>query len=249
MRSEQIGDCVLYNGDCLEVIPTLTNIGAICSDPPYGIETIVGGYGRSGETIANDKTLDVCMAALQAACRIAPSAVWAVFYSPRVRREFFATLPPELHDLGELIWDKKAPGMGRGVRYQHENIALFYTGDKKGLAADTFSVLNSYRSAEQHPHQKPEALIVRLCELVGGSGAILDPFMGSGTAGVACAVIGRPFVGIELDEKHFETACRRIRDACGRPLLFRGAVPEPATTSDMFAANDNTTSKDSNIAA
>lgn len=228
MRIEVIGNATLYNGDCLDVIPTLRGVDAVVTDPPYGIEDIVGGYGRSGETIANDKTLDVCMAALQAACRVAPSALWAVFYSPRVRREFFRTLPVELHDLGEIIWDKKAPGMGRGVRYQHETVALFYTGDPKDLTTTTFSVMRDYRSAERHPHQKPLSLITTMCELVGGN-TVLDPFLGSGTCGVACANLGRRFIGIELDPKHFVTACERIHEAVSAPT--------------MFAANDNATTQ------
>ncbi len=232
MRIETIGNCTLYHGDCLEIIPTLDDIKVVCTDPPYGTEDIVGGYSRSGATIANDKDLKTCMAALQAACRVAPSAMWAVFYSPRVRREFFATLPPELHDLAEIIWDKKAPGMGRGVRYQHENIALFYTGDEKKLARDVFSVMRDFRSAETHPHQKPLSLITTLCEIMG-DGKTLDPFMGSGTTGVACARLGRPFVGIELDAGHFDTCCRRIEDAVNKPTLF-GA---PANDNQPQQAN------------
>lgn len=234
MRIERIGEAVLYNADCLEVIPSLENIGAVCTDPPYGIEEIVGGYGRGHATIANDKTLDVCMMALQQACRIAPSAVWAVFYSPRVRRQFFSTLPPELHDLGEIIWDKKAPGMGRGIRYQHENIALFYTGDEKKLSRDAFSVMKDYRSAEMHPHQKPESLIIALCGLLGGRGAVLDPFMGSGTTGVAAAQLGRQFVGIELDPAHFDTCCRRIEQSYQRPALFAANDNKPAEAASLF---------------
>lgn len=230
-----IGDCTLYNADCLEVIPTLRNIGAVCTDPPYGIEDMVGGYGRSGETIANDRTLEVCMAALGSACRVAPAAVWAVFYSPRVRREFFSSLPPELHDLGEIIWDKKAPGMGRGIRYQHENVAMFYTGDQKSVTRDTFSIIKAYRSAETHPHQKPTQLIESLVELVGG-GVVLDPFMGSGTTGVACANLGRKFVGIELDAKHFATCCRRIEEAYSTPRLFMEPANDNNQPADMFGA-------------
>jgi site-specific DNA-methyltransferase (adenine-specific) len=233
MRIERIGDCTLYNGDCLEIIPTLKDVTGICTDPPYGTEGIVGGYSRDGATIANDKDLKVCMAALQAAARIAASARWAVFYSPRVRREFFATLPPELHDMAEIIWDKKAPGMGRGVRYQHENVALFYTGDKKGPAKDVFSVMRDYRSAETHPHQKPISLITTLCEVVGGD-LVMDPFMGSGTTGVACANLGRPFIGIELDPDHFETCCRRVQDAANRPTLFGSPANDNTPTASLF---------------
>lgn len=237
MRVETIGLATLYHGDCREILRSLVGVDGVCTDPPYGIEDIVGGYGRSGETIANDRTLDVCMEALQAACRIAPAALWAVFYSPRVRREFMEKLPPELHDLGEIIWDKKAPGMGRGVRYQHETIALFYTGDPKKPVGDTFSVLRDYRSAETHPHQKPDGLIRRLCELVGGK-LTLDPFMGSGTCGVACARLGRSFVGIELDAKHFDTACRRIEAAGRAPDMFAEAAANDNVqpVSGLFAA-------------
>jgi len=237
MRVERIGDAVLYNGDCLEVIPKLTDISVVCTDPPYGIEDLVGGYGRSGETIANDKTLEVCMAALQAACRVAASARWAVFYSPRVRREFFATLPPELHDMGEIIWDKKAPGMGRGIRYQHENVALFYTGDVKRPTKDVFSVIRDYRSAETHPHQKPTGIIRSLVEILG-DGLVLDPFMGSGTAGVACAKMGRKFIGIELDPKYFDVACERIEKAYAQGDMFVEAPSKAEKPADMFA-NDN----------
>lgn len=238
MRVEKIGSATLYCGDCLEIIPTLSGIKRVCTDPPYGIEDIVGGYGRAGELIANDKTLDVCMAALQATCRVAASATWAVFYSPRVRREFFAGLPPELHDMGEIIWDKKAPGMGRGIRYQHENVALFYTGDKKTPTGDTFSVLRDYRNAKTHPHQKPTGIIQSLVTLLG-DGLVFDPFLGSGTTGVVCASLGREFIGIELDPDHFDNACQRIADAAARPQLLLPANDSAPQTSDMFAANDN----------
>lgn len=237
MRVERIGDCTLYNGDCLEVIPKLDGVRVVCTDPPYGIEDIVGGYGRGHATIANDKTLDVCMDALQASCRIAPSARWAVFYSPRVRRQFFRQLPPELHDMSEVIWDKKAPGMGRGIRYQHETAALFYTGDEKRPLNDIFSVVRDYRSAETHPHQKPLGIIKTLLRALG-DGLVLDPFMGSGTTGVACAQMGLPFVGVELDSEHFETCVRRVKEAYAQGDMFVEAPSKMPKPADMFA-NDN----------
>lgn len=235
MRVETIGNATLYNGDCREIIPTLVGVDAVCTDPPYGIEDLVGGYGRSGETIANDTTLDACAQALTLAAAIAPNAWFAVFYSPRVRRAFYDCIPPALHDYGEIIWNKKAPGMGRGIRYQHETIGVFYTGQEKNLHGDTFSVVNDYRSAETHPHQKPDGLIRRLCELIGGK-TILDPFMGSGTCGVAAASLGKKFIGIELDRKHFETCCRRIQEAQSAPDMFAAPAEEQV---GMFADNDN----------
>lgn len=236
VRTEQIGQCTLYNGDCRDVIPTLKGVDVVCTDPPYGIEDLVGGYGRSGETIANDTNLDACMQALQAASLVATDATWAVFYSPRIRREFMNTTPSNLQDLGEIIWDKKMPGMGRGIRYQHETIAMFYTGKEKDLLGGerNFSVIQHIRDASEHPHQKPKGLIRRLLEMLDGK-LVLDPFMGSGTTGVACAELGRAFIGIELDPKHFDTCCRRIEKAYAAPDMFAAPVVEQI---GMFA-NDN----------
>lgn len=234
-RIVQIGNATLYNGDCLEIIPGLKGVTKVLTDPPYGIEDIVGGYGRSGETIANDRNLDVCMAALQAVCRIAPAALWMVFYSPRIKRQFFELLPPELHDLGEIIWDKKAPGMGQGIRYQHENIAVLYTGDPKKLTRNIFSVTKDYRCAKLHPHQKPDGLITSLAEAMG-EGTYLDPFMGSGTTGVACATLGVPFIGIELDPKHFVTCVQRITNAHNAPQMFGAENDNVPVQADLLAS-------------
>jgi len=89
MRVEQIGDATLFNGDCLEVIRSLnTKIDVILTDPPYGIEGIVGSYGRKGLTIANDRDLGVCGNSLREAVAVAPDAWFAVFYSCRVTPGF-----------------------------------------------------------------------------------------------------------------------------------------------------------------
>lgn len=234
MRVETIGDATLYNGDCREIIPMLRGVNAVCTDPPYGIENMVGGYGRSGKTILNDENLDACAEALRAAVRIAPDALFAVFHSPRNPRDFYAILPPELHDLGELIWDKKAPGLGRDIRYQHEPVAVCYTGMKKKLSRDTRSVLSAYHRAGEHPHEKPTDLIRTLCELIGGT-TILDPFMGSGTCGVACANVGKRFIGIELDPKYFDIACERIAKAVATPTLFGAAANDNTPAASLFA--------------
>jgi len=64
---------------------------------------------------------------------------------------------------------------------------------------------------------------------------ILDPFMGSGTTGVACVQLDRKFIGIELDPDYFEIACKRIEEAYRQPKLFPVEKPKPAKTGDMFA--------------
>jgi site-specific DNA-methyltransferase (adenine-specific) len=86
-------------------------------------------------------------------------------------------------------------------------------------------VINSNMNAQlngdqffKHPTQKPIRLMERIVELVKGT--VLDPFMGSGTTGVACARLGRPFIGIEQDADYFEIACSRIRAAHSQLRLF-----------------------------
>ena len=203
-RKEIIGDATLYLGDCLEIMPILGKVDAVVTDPPYGTEDICGGYSRSGATIRNDKDLSM----LQGLMRINPTDKYLIFYSPR--------MAPDCHNIykafhwdGQIIWDKKAPGLGRRLRYQHENIAVL---GHSVLIGDTFSVLRYYRDAEAHPHQKPLALLSHLITIVSAR-TILDPFMGSGTTGVACVNLGRKFIGIEIEEKYFDIACKRIEKA------------------------------------
>jgi site-specific DNA-methyltransferase (adenine-specific) len=80
-------------------------------------------------------------------------------------------------------------------------------------------VVHSERTTnENHPTEKPVYLMENVVSWT--SGAVLDPFMGSGTTGVACANLGRPFVGVEIDERHFQTACERITAAHAQQRLF-----------------------------
>lgn len=217
MRKEVIGDATLYLGDCLEILPTLDKVDAVVTDPPYGIGGMVGGYGRGGRTIQNDESIDVCRDALLGCWALIERGIVAAFYSCRISPVFFSATSG-MNYMGELIWDKKAPGMGQQIRYQHENIALFSKGGAE-LASTIFSVLNHYRCGDVHPHEKPVLLMEYLVDMVQGF-CVLDPFMGSGTTGVACANLGRKFIGIEIEPKYFEIACERIEAAQAQGRLF-----------------------------
>ena len=212
----QIGDCNLYLGDCLEILPTLEPVDAVVTDPPYGTAA-VGGYNRAGDLILNDDDLSVVSAALSAInCND-----MIVFYSPRKAAEFYRELS-FVPWYGQIVWDKKAPGMGGGLRYQHENIAC--AGDPSRWSG-AFSIISIYasgwirRDAQKHPHQKPIQLMEMLLRNFNAE-HILDTFMGSGTTGVACASLGRKFIGIEIEEKYFDIACERIEKAYAQPDLF-----------------------------
>jgi site-specific DNA-methyltransferase (adenine-specific) len=226
MTSEQLSDDVtLYCGDCRDILPTLGLVDAVISDFPYGTEELVVGYGRtaidvkhSATHIANDKNLD-CVADVLSQLQTHQQNIWlAAFYSCRISPAFFE-ITKDLEYVGEMIWDKKMPGMGRGIRYQHENIAFFKIGHPKEELNDCFSVIQYARVADHHPHEKPVQLMHNIVGAVPGK-TILDCFMGSGSTGVAAVQLKRKFIGIEIDQKHFNTARKRIEMAVKQPVNF-----------------------------
>ena len=224
-----IGGATLYLGDCLEILPTLPKVDAVITDPPYGTGTLCGGYNRAGDGIANDVDLSITQKALDV-LRQCGVRDFLVFYSPRVAPAFHAATAA-LEWAGQVIWDKKAPGMGGGMRYQHENIAIF--GDIRRFSG-AFSVLAFFRAPDDHPNQKP----VQLMQWLIGpytAPSVLDPFMGSGTTGVACMNLGRKFIGIEIESKYFDIACERIANAQRqKPIDFQDDYAKVATQEKLF---------------
>ena len=229
IREERIGGQRLLLGDCLEIMPTLGRFDAVVTDPPYGIEEIVGGYGRGGHKIANDKTLDVALAALNMCGELWDDLRIVAFYSCRVTVKFLNGIN-SLDYFGEIIWDKKIPGMGGSFRYQHENAAIFTKG-KPGPVGTGFSVISIARNPELHPHQKPIPLMEKVLAIAGGS-VVLAPFMGSGSTLVAAEKMGLSGTGIELDPVHFETACARVHKAWQEPNMF--ATPPALPVQEAF---------------
>lgn len=227
LKEERIGGQRLLLGDCLEVMPLLGRFDAVVTDPPYGIEDLVGGYGRQGRTIKNDTNVAFYKSMSDLAINM--TDVMLSFYSARNTPEIMDSINQDWYK-GEIIWDKKAPGMGRGIRYQHENIAVSIKNDAK-LKGDCFSVMSVYRAGGVHPHEKPVILMEMLIKLCGQT--ILDPFMGSGTTLVACQRLGRQGTGIELDPDYFDIACRRVDEATRQPDMFVQAS-QPAPTQESL---------------
>jgi DNA modification methylase len=215
MISRQIGSCTLINADSVECIRDNLEFefDSVITDPPYGIEDMVGGYSRAGETIENDKNLDVTMQALKlcAEARSGIDMLFAVFYSARITPAFYAELSEaiggDVDYYGEMIWDKRMPGMGKGIRYSHENVSVWKT---PGRAIDSvMSVTAAPRIAELHPHQKPVSVMSDIIRMAKPR-AVIDPFMGSGSTAVACYLLNVPFVGIELDHQRYTVALDRL---------------------------------------
>ncbi len=221
MRVEHIGDAVLYLGDCLEVLPTLGKVDAVVTDPPYGIgwskPFIANGNSRAHDGIQNDADTSARDAVL-AWHNDAPAIIFGSFQ---------AAFPATTRQV--LIWQKPGDSglFGTVAGYRRDVEPIFLCGEWKKEGVKRSSVLSSaamfrgHAAAEtgSHPHTKPVGLLGQLIEATTFK-TILDPFMGSGTTGVACAKLGRKFIGIEIEPKYFDIACRRIEEAYRQPRLF-----------------------------
>jgi DNA modification methylase len=203
MREEIIGRARLILGDCRDVLPTLGKVDAVVTDPPYGIGMDGGKVGRAEyEKLDWDSEAADVRFILDAEL---PAIIWGGNY--------FA-LPAQSK---WLVWDK------RNDPTTFADCELAWTN--LGGAVRQFRWLWSgpyqqEREERWHPTQKPLALMRWCMTQVPDAQTILDPFMGSGTTGVAAVQMGRDFIGIEREERYFDIACRRIEEAQRQGDLF-----------------------------
>ena len=206
-REEVIGDCSLINADCREVLPTLGKVDAVVTDPPYGVlsETGSAATRRSGgNQNAGVMPWDVAPKAdLLALLR--DYSEWQMFWGG-----CHLELPPTF---GYLVWDKQIDGLNFG------EVEYCWTNTKFAPRVFRYRAVG-VDGGKQHPTQKPIQLMQWCLGFLPDADTILDPFMGSGTTGVACVKLGRKFIGIEIEPKYFDIACRRIEQAYRQPDLF-----------------------------
>lgn len=224
-RIERIGNNVtLYLGDCREILPALTGIDAVVTDPPYGIDVCTkGGLKARGHRPHDPKC---------------PAHVWSPVFgdnepfdpSPWVAFDKvvlwgannFASRLPDSHCW--FVFDRKTE---RGADSSITDCELGWT---KGLSYKTVRMFRHMWAGFQrdsevgekhlHPTQKPVALMKWCIDFFPDASSILDPFMGSGTTGIAAVSMGRQFTGIEIDPKYFDIACKRIETASKQPDMF-----------------------------
>lgn len=212
-RVETIGHARLILGDCREVMPTLGKVDAVVTDPPYGIgaSSGVGKYGVAKWGGSADLKWDdeVPTEALTLILALGvPSVIWGGNYFG---------LPPHRCP---LVWDKGA-GMRNRTFAECEVAWSNLDANAKVYCRDPLAC-GDY-DGKQHPTQKPIPLMTWCVQLLPDAcQTILDPFMGSGTTGVAAVQMGRDFIGIEREPKYFDNACRRIEDAQKQGDLFLG---------------------------
>lgn len=208
LRKEVIGNCTLYLGDCLEILPTLDRAGAVVTDPPYGMAYNSGWQSRRIEgdkdTQARDEVIRLC--------GDTPMLIFGRWDCPR---------PDEAKML--LTWNKGDwPGMGDlSLPWgpSTEEIYVIGSGFVGNRRQGSVIHVDRLTGETRHPNEKPVLLMQKLIGWCP-EGSILDPFFGVGTTGVACAKMGRSFIGIEIDEGYFDIACERIRAAHAQPDMF-----------------------------
>jgi site-specific DNA-methyltransferase (adenine-specific) len=205
-RIEQLSDDVtLHLGDCRDVLPTLGKVDAVVTDPPFGIFKHGGKWGRKADLLWDQEAPDL-------------SACFAVSARQIIWGGNYFGLPPSR---GWLVWWK------RDSVPSAADVELAWTSEDMNarLIDQTIAATNAERAG--HPTQKPLAVMRWSLGFLPEAQTILDPFMGSGTTGVACVQLGRKFIGIELDPGYFDIACRRISDELKRPRLDLGEPTPP----------------------
>lgn len=237
-RVEQLSDDVtLHLGDCRDILPTLGKVDAVVTDPPY--EAVMqdkwGVLSKSSPSShvrfeslgfqAIDEMRNEVASAVTNAC-----SGWSIYFC---MAEGVGAWRDSIEASGAkykraLVWvkpDAMPQFNGQGPSVGHEMMVSAWCGSghsrwQGGGKPGTFIYNKNTAGGAQHPTQKPLPLISELVSLFSFQGQLVaDPFMGAGTTGVACVQLGRKFIGIELEPKYFDIACRRISDELKRPRL------------------------------
>lgn len=223
----EIGNATLYLGDCMEVLPTLDKVDAVITDPPFG----VGNFVQTTGSLRGRGT------------EMGKAVEWNEFAPPP---EFFALIKSmSKHRIiwganffncfedrgGAIIWDKAQPM----PNFSKADIASCTHFQKTEIVRIPWTNFTVSRLAEtDHPCERPVELYDWCINyLPKPIVSVLDPFLGSGSCGVAAIRAGRKFIGIEREERYFDIACKRIEQAVAQGQLFE---PEPMkqTQEAMF---------------
>ena len=214
-----IGDATLYLGDCLDILPTLGKVDAVITDPPYSNQVHEGARtGRADKILVDFQPIS--FETLRHILGLINLNGWAI---GTMAWEHIAKLhetPPQDYRFIRFgIW-QKPNGMpqysGDRPSQGWEGVGILHKGGgrMKWNGGGRHAFWSIPKTEGLHPTTKPTALIESFVNLFSNnSEIILDPFMGSGTTGVACMNLGRKFIGIEIEPKYFDIACERIDQA------------------------------------
>jgi len=217
----QIKNATLYLGDCAEILPTLGKFDAVVTDPPYGIDVLNKTYkfidDQPGKCLAKKRKFedsgewDKSAPSANLINLLCEISNWQIIFGGN-----YFDLPPTKC---WLIWDKE-----NGAN-DFADGEMAWTNLNKAMRIKRFMWNGMLRANKEsrgdHPTQKPIGIMQWvISHLPDGTQTIIDPFMGSGTTGVACAKMGKTFIGIEREQKYFDIACKRIEEAYAQGDMF-----------------------------
>lgn len=206
-----VGTATLYRGDCFTVMPTLEPVDAVVTDPPFGIGYRYRSYDDSPSTY--DALMNRIVPELHRLTNNGPCFVWQ---SLRKADQWHKYFPKGFRVIAACKIYPQLPGKSNRPKWDP---IIFWSGNSRlddELPGDWYlsdlRPWDGYRGDNPVPCPRPLDQLTHICQSIRAK-TILDPFMGSGTTGVAAVLAGKTFVGIEQDPVYFEYACNRIRSA------------------------------------
>ena len=223
IKDVTIGDCRLILGDCLEVMPLLGRFDAVITDPPFGVGNFVQVTGNiRGKKVTWNKNIPNLIFFEKIKKISKHRIVWGANYFNCFEDKG-----------GAIVWDKAQP-MPDFSKAEIASCSHLKKTEMVKIPWTNFTARHKKESS--HPCERPVSLYIWCVEYLPNPQTILDPYMGSGTTGVACVKLGRKFTGIELDPDYFDIACERIRKAYEQPDMFVEQPSKPIIPKqkDMF---------------
>lgn len=233
-------DVTLYLGDCLDILPALPKVDAVVTDPPYGINWSAPGANNPNRRVNRDPVYKRGTG-IQGDDQVFDPGHLLVLGVPIVLwgANYYASLLPNVSSW--IVWDKRVDPRWDGM-LSFSDVELAWCNDNQPARIFRHIWNGIIREGEEyarpgnpklHPNQKPLRLMMYCVERITNPGdLVLDPYMGSGTTGVACVRLGRRFIGVEIDPIWYEIAERRIREAQQQlplPLWSEGSEPKIKT--------------------
>jgi len=233
----EIGDCKLALGDCRDVLPTLPKVDAVVTDPPYGIALNTDNRRFSGGDPASAAKRGKRIGSANGRPILEDDAAFDPSFLLEISGDKIVwgwnNYPDRLPRGACLVWLKRNDD-AFGSFLSDAELAWMSKGHGVYCRRDLSNA--AIANDRVHPTQKPVGLMEWCLGFIPSAQTILDPFMGSGTTGVACANLGRSFIGIEREPSYFDIACRRIEAAYKQPRLFDEPAPKPIQQSLLDGA-------------
>lgn len=229
MERVEIGPCTLIRADCLEVLPALARVDAVVTDPPYGMN-LDTDFSRMWNW--GDKPGNAYEPVIGDSQRFNPAPFLIGKHHVFFGAQYFCHSLPERG--GWIVFNKRGGGAPSPICFGDCELAWCDAIQSVRMHSQVWHGVSRWSlEGTLHPTQKPVGLMQFCIEQTRTTGTVLDPFMGSGTTGVACIRTGRKFIGIEIEPRYFDTACKRIETAWGKGSLFDDTAARPAP--ELFA--------------